>query len=88
MKRLSQLRMKLVQEPGLAQARFADDQHELAFARPGTLPTTSEQAQFFLAADEGRQNPSAAPPTAAAGANDTKELDRFDYVPIPMKPPV
>jgi hypothetical protein len=69
--------MKLVQEPRLAQARFAHDQHELTFACPSALPSACEQAQFLLAPDEERQRPRAAPSTAAARANDSEELDRL-----------
>ena len=38
MRRLSQLRMELLDEPRLAEAGLAYDQHELAFARASALP--------------------------------------------------
>ena len=43
MRRLSELRMELPDEPRLAQAGLAYDQDELAFARLGALPAASEQ---------------------------------------------
>ena len=54
MRRLSQLRMELLDEPRLAEAGLADDQNELSFASPRTLPAAREHAQFLLAADERR----------------------------------
>ena len=71
--------MKLLEQPRLAHARFADDQDELAFACPGALPSACEQAQFLLAPDERRERPSAAAPSSAAGANDAEELDRLRH---------
>jgi hypothetical protein len=68
--------MKLLDEPRLAQARFADDQHELAFARQGALPAALKQAKLLLAADKRRQRPRVAPTAAAARANDPEKLDR------------
>src|SRR6516162_1739763 len=53
--------------------------HELALACPSALPASSENSQFFLAANERRQNSSATPSTAAAGANDAQQQDRLDY---------
>src|SRR6516225_7216795 len=74
--RLREARMELLDEPGLAQAGFADDQSKLTITCPGALPAARQQAQFLLAPDEGRKGSSAAPSTTAAGANDAKELDR------------
>ena len=67
--------MELLDEPRLAEAGLADDQHELSFACPRTLPAARKHAQFLLAADEGRQRPRAASSAAAARANDAEELD-------------
>ena len=53
-RRLSEPRVELLDEPRLAEAGLADDQHELAFARAGALPAARQQAQFLLAADERR----------------------------------
>ena len=78
-RRLGERRTELIDEPRLAEARFADDQHDLAFAGPRAFPAARQQAQLLLAADERRQNSSAAPSTAAAGANDAEELDRLGY---------
>ena len=68
--------MELLDEPRLAEAGLAYDQHELAFARASALPAAREQPEFFLAADERRERPAAASSAAAAGANDAEELDR------------
>ena len=53
-RRLREPRMELLDEPRLAEAGLAYDQHELAFARAGALPAAREQAQFLLTADERR----------------------------------
>src|ERR1700733_1907476 len=75
MRCLRQLRMELFDQPRLAEAGLAYDQHELAFARASALPAAREQPEFFLAADERREGPPAASSAAAAGANDAEELD-------------
>jgi hypothetical protein len=46
--------MELIYQPRLAETRLADDQHELAFARPDAVPPAREQSQFLLAADKRR----------------------------------
>ena len=71
--------MELLNEPRLAEPRFADDQHELAFASLCALPAARQHAELLLAPDEGRQRPRAASSAAAAGANDAKELDRLGH---------
>ena len=53
-RRFCEPHMELLEEPGLAKARFADDQRELAFARPGALPAARKQAEFLLATDKRR----------------------------------
>ena len=53
-RRLSQMRTELVQEPRLAEPRFAHDEHELAFAGPDAVPSARQQSQFLLAANERR----------------------------------
>ena len=75
-RRICEPRVELLDQPRFAEAGFADDQHELAFARPRALPAAHEQAQFLLAANERRERPRAAPSAAAAGAHDAEELDR------------
>ena len=71
--------MELLDEPRLAEARPADDQHELAFARKSALPAAREYGQLLLAADERRPRPYAAPAAGAARAHDAKELDRSGH---------
>ena len=44
---------EFLDEPRLAEARLADDLHELALAAPRALPAAQEQREFLLAADEG-----------------------------------
>ena len=53
-RRLREPRMELLDEPRLAEAGLADDQHELAFARASALPAARQQSQFLLAPDERR----------------------------------
>ena len=72
-------RVELLDEPRLAETRFANDLDELALARSGALPTPRKQAQFLFAADERRQGSRAASPPAAARADDAKELNRLGY---------
>ena len=86
-RRFREPRVELLDQPRLAEAGFADDQHELAFARPGALPAARKQAEFLLAADERRQRPRAAPSAAAAGANDAKELRPASDTPLSSRAP-
>ena len=76
-RRFCELRVKLLDQPRLAEPWFAYNEHELAFARASTIPAACEQAQFLLAADKGRQRPCAAPSAATARSNDAKKLDRL-----------
>src|SRR5580704_7123618 len=73
-RRFCEPRMELLEEPGFAQAGFAGDQRELAFALPGALPATSKQAEFFLATDKRRQRPRPTPSATATRSDDTKKL--------------
>ena len=45
--------MKLLDQPGLAQARLADDQRELALALAGAIPAPGEKIELLLTPDEG-----------------------------------
>ena len=76
--------VELLDQAGLAETGFADDQHKLAFTNPSALPPTGEQTEFLLPADKRRQGPPAAPSAAAACANYTKKLNRlgnaFEFV--------
>ena len=49
---LAELRAKLFDQPGLADAGLADDQDELPFARAGAFPAAGEDADVLFAADE------------------------------------
>ena len=69
--------MELFNEPRFAEPWFADDQHELAFARPNALPPAGEQAEFLIATDKRRQRARAASSACAASSNDAEELDRL-----------
>jgi hypothetical protein len=79
MRRLHQARLKLLNEPRLAETRFANDLDELTLAGLRALPAAGQKAEFLLTADERRYRPRAAPPPAAAPADDPKELDRLGY---------
>ena len=76
MRRFAKPGAKLFDEPGLADARLADDQHELSFARADAVPAPGENDELLLAPDEGRENPGAGPAAAAAYAHDAIERHR------------
>ena len=48
----SQVLLQGVDEPGFAEARFADDLNDLSHPLGGPLPATHEQAHFIVTADE------------------------------------
>ena len=73
--RLGEARVKLLDEPRLAEARLADDEDELPIACPRPLPAARQEVQFLLAADERRKRPPAASPAAAALADNAEKLD-------------
>ena len=52
-RRLREPRVELLDEPRLAQAGFADDQHELAFAYV-RAPSAAQVGQFLLTTDKRR----------------------------------
>ena len=78
-RRLAEPGVKLLDQPRLAEARLADDQHELTLALARALPAPAEQIEFLLAPDERRQRARAAASAAAARANDAIERDRLRY---------
>ena len=67
MRRLAEPGAKLLDQPRLADARLADNQRELTFARARALPSPAEQIEFLLATDERRQRraPPRRPPPLA-----------------------
>ena len=71
---------KFFQEPRLADAGLADDQNELAFARPGALPTAHQQRQLLLAAGKRGQRPRAGLPPAGGDADDAIEIDGLRHI--------
>ena len=71
--------MELFDEPRLAEPRFADNQHELAFASLCAVPAARKRAELLIAPYEGRQRPRAASSTAAARTDDAEELDRLGH---------
>ena len=76
MRRLAELQAKLLDEPRLADAGFADDLDELplAFRRP--FPTSEQEVELLLAPDEWSQRASAEA-TGAACAHNAIETDRL-----------
>jgi hypothetical protein len=68
--------VKLLHQPGLAQARLADNQRKLALAFARAIPAPGEKIEFLLAPDERRQRPRSGAPTSAARANDAIECHR------------
>ena len=75
-RRLAELCAKFFNQPGLADAGLADDEHELPFARAGPFPAAGQDAKVLLAADERRENPGAFPAASAAHAHDAIERHR------------
>ena len=73
MRRRAEAGAEFFYEPRLAEARLADDLDELALAAPRALPAAHEQGEVLLAADEGRERPSAASPAAAARPHEAIE---------------
>jgi hypothetical protein len=45
--------MKLLHEPGLAEARLADNQRKLALTFLRAIPASAEKIEFLLTAKEG-----------------------------------
>src|SRR5271166_1091564 len=66
--RLAELRPKLFDQPGLADAGLADNQHELSFAPAGAFPAADEDANVLFAADERCEKPGAIPAASTAYA--------------------
>jgi hypothetical protein len=52
-RRLAEAAVKLLYQPGLAQARLADDQRKLALAFVRALLAPGEKIEFLLAPHEG-----------------------------------
>jgi hypothetical protein len=48
-RRLAQAGVKLLHQPGLAQARLADNQRELALAFARAIPASMEKIELLLA---------------------------------------
>ena len=76
MRRLAEAAVKLLHQPGLAQASLADNQRKLALAFARAIPAPGEKIEFLLAPDERRQRPRSAAPTSAARANNAIERHR------------
>ena len=81
-------RAELLDEPRLADAGLADDEHELALACPRALPAAREQAELLLATDERRQRPRAAPSAAAARAHDADRARPAPATPLSSRAPL
>ena len=71
--------MKFLDQARFAQARLADDQHQLALALTRPLPAPHQHGDFLVAADE--RGEIALPGTAAAatGANKPEQRRRFGH---------
>ena len=65
---IAELRSKLFDQPGLADAGLADNQHELPFARAGAFPAAGQDADVLFAADERREKPGALSAASATHA--------------------
>ena len=71
--------MKLLDEPRLAETRFANDLDELALARSRALPATGQKVELLTTADEWRQGSRASSPPTAARADNAEKEDRLGY---------
>ena len=71
--------VKLLDQARFAEARLADDQHELALALPRPLPAPHQHRNFLVAADERRQLALPGAPAAAARAHDPEQRHRLGH---------
>ena len=71
--------MEFLDQPRLAEARLADDLHELPLAGPRALPAPQQHRDLFVAADQRRQRALPGAPSAAARAHDPIELRRLGH---------
>ena len=55
MRRVAQPRLKFLDQPRLAQARLANDQHQLPVALPRPLPAPHQHGDFLVATDQRRE---------------------------------
>ena len=79
MRRVDQSRAKFLDQARLAEARFADNLHELALALPRALPAPQQHRDFLLAPDQRRQRALPGAPPAAARAHDAVEHRRLRH---------
>src|SRR5262245_63149950 len=73
---IAEPRSKLFDQPGLADARLADDEQELPFARAGPFPAADQDVKVLFAADKRGESPGARSATAATHTHDTIERHR------------
>src|SRR5215475_5398625 len=73
---VAELRSKLFDQPGLADARLADDEQELPFARVGPFPAAGQDAKVLFAADKRGEDPGARSAAAATYTHDAIERHR------------
>jgi hypothetical protein len=71
--------MELLDQARLAQARFADDQHQLSVALPSPLPAPHQRRHFVFAANERGKLPALRAAAAAARPNEPIERRRLGH---------
>ncbi len=76
-RRLGELCAEFLDQARLADARLADDLHELALAFERTRPAAHEKGKLVLPPDERRQGARPAAPAAAARAHDAIKRNRL-----------
>src|SRR5262249_4163324 len=76
---ITQPTMKFFNQTRLAEARLADDQHELPVALPRPLPAPHQHRHFLLATDERRTLTHAGAASPAACADDPEQCYWFGH---------
>ena len=71
--------MKFLDQARFAQARLADDQHQLAVALPRPLPAPHQHRHFVVAADERREMALPGAAAAAARAHQPEQHRRLGH---------
>ena len=71
--------MKFLDQPRFAEARLADDEHQLALALTRTLPAPHQHGNFLIAADERGEIALTGTAAAATGANKPEQRRRFGH---------
>ena len=78
-RRVGEPGMKFFDQARFAQARLADDHHQLAVALPRPLPAPHQHRDFFVAADQRREIALRRPASAAARPHEPEQRHRLGH---------